>query len=201
MVVRGSISKIMFPVYERCAELESDPFWKQFFSDLSKGKTPRSLFISQNGDIYKYRKASKLLVSSSKTPEEIITESKSVLARVIGKTSDKIVPLEPIIYDKWNSVRKKSMKDFFILEYVDSQMKNDESGMTLKDARMLYKKIISMTNLGLCSVEFKNGRVTGIKESIPTNTANTTTTTANSQEKQPLTGYLVANFWRAKKSW
>jgi len=81
--VRGSISKISFPVYERCSELETEPFWKQFFSDLSKGKTPRSLFIAQNGDIYKYRKASKLLVSSSKSPEEIITDSKSILAKVI----------------------------------------------------------------------------------------------------------------------
>jgi hypothetical protein len=192
MVVRGSISKILFPVYERCSEIETDAFWKQFFSDLSKGKTPRSLFISQNGDIYKYRKASKLLVSSSKSPEEIITDSKSILARVIGKTSERLIPLEPIIYDKWNSVRKKSMKDFFILEYVDFQMKN--YGISFKEAKMMYKKILSMTNLGLCSIEFRDGHVIDVKE------LESQICLPQPQEKTN-PGYLMANFWRSKKSW
>jgi hypothetical protein len=191
--VRGSISKISFPVYERCSELETEPFWKQFFSDLSKGKTPRSLFIAQNGDIYKYRKASKLLVSSSKSPEEIIADSKSSLARVIGKTSEKLIPLEPITYDKWNSVRKKSMKDFFILEYVDSQMKND--GIPLKEARTMYRKILSMTSLGLCSIEFENGRVVNVKE------LESQQSSAPQQQEKANPDYLIANFWRSKKSW
>ena len=85
------------------------------------------------------------------------------------------------------------MKDFFILEYVDSQMKNSE--LALKDARMLYKKIVSMTNLGLCSIEFKNDHVTGIKEFKSSQSQLTL------QENQPIIGYLVANFWRSKKSW
>ena len=190
--VRGSISKILFPIYERCAELETDAFWKQFFSDLSKGKTPRTLFISQNGDIYKYRKASKLLVSSSKSPEEIIADSKSVLSRVIGKTSEKLIPIEPIIYDKWNSVRKKSMKDFFILEYVDSQIKN--CGISLREAKIMYKKILSMTNLGLCSIDFRDGHVTDIRES------QSQICSPQPQEKAN-SGYLITNFWRSRKSW
>jgi len=191
--VRGSISKVLFPVYEKCSELENDPFWKQFFSDLSKGKTPRSLFIAQNGDVYKYRKASKLLVSSSKTPEEIIADSKSILAKVIGKTSEKLIPLEPVVYDKWNSVRKKSMKDFFILEYVDFKMK--DCGISLKDAKMLYKKILSMASLGLCSIEFKDGHVVDVKELELQSSA------PQFQEKTANSGYLMANFWRSKKSY
>ena len=43
--MRGSIAKLTFPIYEKCAHLVNDEFWCQIFKDLSVGKSPISILI------------------------------------------------------------------------------------------------------------------------------------------------------------
>ena len=51
MPIRGSIAKVLYPVFIDCAQFESDPFWKDFYLNLSKGKTVRSLSVSKKWNI------------------------------------------------------------------------------------------------------------------------------------------------------
>ena len=71
---------LIFPIYLQCSEIEADSFWKQFFLHLSFGPSPRCLFISTDGNIFKLDQK-KPLVLKDKKPEEIINEAKAGLIK------------------------------------------------------------------------------------------------------------------------
>jgi hypothetical protein len=52
------LSHVVYPIYEKCAEIETEIFWKQLLFNF-QGNTPRSLSITKEG-IYKcIRKSTK----------------------------------------------------------------------------------------------------------------------------------------------
>ena len=88
---------VKHPIYGKCAELETNMFWRQFFLEASQGRTQRSLFIDSNGNIYKFnkRKNQKPLLSiDEKSPEEIINGAKEFLSKIIGKSGRELLPQE-----------------------------------------------------------------------------------------------------------
>src|ERR1700690_3860665 len=47
--IRGK-KEVLYPIFEECSNIVSDEYWKSFYDELSYGKTPKSLYIS-NGTI------------------------------------------------------------------------------------------------------------------------------------------------------
>jgi hypothetical protein len=187
--MRNSIAKLLFPVWNQCAELEHEEFWRQLFNNFSVGKSPRSLSISGKGEIYKFTKPPtkpKLLISISTQPEKIITDSKKILSKIIGKQTETLLPISVPVYKSWNSIRKRNIREILILEYLSGMLQHK----SIKELRILYKMYLSYLDLGIACVDFQQGKIKNIEQ-------------ASFQKEKPDSpkpvGLLVSNFWRAKR--
>jgi hypothetical protein len=147
---------------------------------LSIGNSPRSLFVDQQG------KGRRSYCSSQQTPEDIVMEAKKVLPNILGRSLNVLTPMDAPLYKKWSSIRRSSLREIFILEFIERQMK--EKKISLKEARLIYKQMIAMLSLGICVIQFENGLITGYAQNWKQN--------KETRSEKTVTGILVANFHR-----
>lgn len=183
--LNNSVNKI----YSKCAEIEQDKYWKQFFIDLSHGKCPRSLFLTQNGDLYRYKKSTEIVTIESKTPEEICTIVKSTLPGIgiCQNNTNQLEQINATEHTNWNSIKKKGMRDYYILDYC-SRLNKDE-----KYKEYFYNHVNTAMMLGYVKIHFASGKITEI--SIDYNSKPSRTV---SKEYKP-SSLLLSNFWRLLK--
>jgi len=188
--IRGSLANTKFPIFEECSNLTTDDFWKSIFKQFSTGRCPRNLRIDQKGNIFKYRKSNDALIMiENSSPEEIINKCMTVLPNLIGKKDDDLKPMEAPVYSSWKEIRKVAVKDFYLLLYLNGLL--EKGTLNLKQAKNKYREVWSYLTLGLKTVVFENNCIVGIIDSKPHSTP---------PEKTYGTGYLIANFWRSRKS-
>ncbi len=133
-----------------CAALESDEYWKNLYHDLSIGKNPTQLYISNNNIIYKGKQHLSYSLSD-KSPELIVQELKQLLLKHtnISSEQDKLNKQLKIddsqqkhanhTIDKWSQVKKKDAKEMLIINYVISQKNKHE--LSLKEAILFHDQL------------------------------------------------------------
>jgi hypothetical protein len=161
---------ISHPVYETCSRCEPNGFWKMFFLNLAHRKTPKCLFITQDGSLLKYKKSallSTLLVSV--IDENGVPKSATVLADEVKKAVKSVgicpkkenkLEQHKIVYDTWKSIRNKGVKDFYILQYV-SNLQGSAVERKMTYHRLLFE--IMLGNITSKDIVFVDGKIKNIK--------------------------------------
>ncbi len=125
---------IVHPIFLECSKLSVDKYYKQFYDNLAKGKSPhKNIYI--NGFTIVSSVAKKQLFSycfENKSPSKIIVELYKLLMQNtnMSSTTDTEAKYKELdkcnndeIVCRWKSIRKKNIKEQLILEYVIEQKK------------------------------------------------------------------------------
>lgn len=142
--------ELIYPCFLTCLEYIEDDYWKNIFEDLSFGITPQGTYISKN-----------YLISNIKTKEfvykiNIDLDAETLFMDVYTLLSDKLglkslneieeyknnIELETT-YNSWNSIKKKSIKDSIIMNYVNT--KSEQFNFTTQTS----KRLLNTINLGI----------------------------------------------------
>lgn len=70
--IRGK-KELLYPIFEKCSNIVTDEYWKSFYEDLSFGKTPKCLYIS-NDTIYTTNKKKSFTYSFVNKDEHVIVK-------------------------------------------------------------------------------------------------------------------------------
>jgi hypothetical protein len=126
---------ILYPVFVKCTQYTTDEFWKNLFDNLSVGKCPKSIYIS-NGTIYSSnkRKGFSYIIPTSNVsglndPQNIFIELRELLIRNTSICSSIDVSIkkkeirekqEDDITDTttWSEIRKKNLREIFIIKFI-----------------------------------------------------------------------------------
>lgn len=176
-VFKNGKNTVIYPIFAECTKYTSDDFWKNLFDELSIGKCPKSIYIS-NGTIYssnKRRGFSYIIpVHNSKGSNEVFTEIRELLINntsicsavdVMAKKEEIREKHDDEINNKttWSEIRKKNLREILIIKFV-VRMKNKYK-LSWHVSRHLY----SLIQIGFIyktqsskDVNFKNRRIESI---------------------------------------
>jgi len=126
---KGRRKEIIYPILQECALLSKDDFWKQFYEDLSIGKSTKGIYII-NGSIQTSNKRNGFTYNiTDKSPEDIITELHSLLINYTGIYSKKDVAKRKQFVDeieeelkeyknsKWTSIKRKNVRLMLLADF------------------------------------------------------------------------------------
>ncbi len=163
--------ELIYPCFLTCLEYIEDDYWKNIFEDLSFGITPQGTYISKN-----------YLISNIKTKEfvykiNVDLDAETLFMDVYTLLSDKLglkslneieeyknnIELETT-YNSWNSIKKKSIKDSIIMNYVNT--KSEQFNFTTQTS----KRLLNTINLGIMlkfintkHITYENGMINEIE--------------------------------------
>lgn len=163
--------ELIYPCFLTCLEYIEDDYWKNIFEDLSFGITPQGTYISKN-----------YLISNIKTKEFVYKinadlDAETLFMDVYTLLSDKLglkslneieeyknnMELETT-YNSWNSIKKKSIKDSIIMNYVNT--KSEQFNFTTQTS----KRLLNTINLGIMlkfintkHITYENGMINEIE--------------------------------------
>jgi len=127
------LREIIYPQIKQCEEYVSDPFWKNLFDDMSRGKCPKSVVIFNNTVSSIYRRGGFTYNFQDKTSEEIARDLVEILKSTgcIYSVSDMKNEQQEIndtnktncqiIYTSWKQIKTKKVKQQYIHDYVLKQ--------------------------------------------------------------------------------
>jgi hypothetical protein len=95
---------------------------------------------------------------------------------------------EKLFPTRTTSIRKKGVGDFYIIDSLSKMI--SEKKVTIKQAKSPYKKILSLIDFDMCSIEFRNNCITIITET------DGLCLSPKIKKETTRNGYLIANFWR-----
>lgn len=143
--------ELIYPCFLSCTEFTDDEYWKNIFEDLSFGITPSGTYISK-----------KYIISNVKNKEfvykiNIDIDSETMFWDIYNLFSDKLglksvqeieeykntIDSSEIIFNSWNSIKKKSIRDSIIINYVTDKSEK------YKLSRIKTKELLNMINLGI----------------------------------------------------
>ena len=145
--------EIIYSILIECSELVTDEFWKQFYKDLSTGKSTKGIYIT-NGVIQTSNKRNGFIYTiTDKAPEVIVHELHYLLTthtnicskrdidkkRQILKEID--IELEKYKTCKWSIIKRKNYKNILIVDYVLLLQK--EHNLSWSATINAYKTIMS----------------------------------------------------------
>lgn len=176
-IFKNSKSSVQYPIFNDCIRYTSDEFWKNLFEDLSIGKCPKCIYIS-NDTIYSSnkRKGFSYIIpqQGSRSAKEVFTELRELLISNTSICSSIDVSIknkeirkqkEDEITNKttWSEIRKKNMREIFIIKFVVRMKKKYK--LDWDQARNLY----NIVQLGFLyktqqskDVVFKNKQIESI---------------------------------------
>ena len=180
-IFKNGKNTILYPIFSECKRYTTDDFWKNLFDDLSIGKCPKSIYIS-NDIIYSSNKKKGfsyiIPTDNTKTPKEVFTELRELLINNtsicssldVSKKKEEIRKKqeEEILDDisdetTWSEIRKKNTREIFIIKFVIRMKKKYK--LDWCSARHLY----SLIQLGFIyktqtskDVNFENKRIENI---------------------------------------
>ena len=176
---------LLYPIFIDISKEESDNFWKYIFEDLAFGICPYGTYMNKGflccnfkGKEFNY----KIDLNNAELSQKNV---KNLLRNKLGLTSstDRITMLQDFVKTeselqemmnlKWSYIKKKSIKDFLIENYIIKMKK--EYNLNEKQVRKLYfyiqtgllfrfitSKDIEYTNgviEGINGIEFSNGDI------------------------------------------
>lgn len=127
---KGRQKEVIYSILIECSEIVMDDFWKQFYKDLSTGKSTKGIYIT-NGVIQTSNKRNGFIYTiTDKTPEIIIHELHHLLTTYTNICSKKDInkkrqilkeiedEIEEYKTSKWSSIKRKNYKNSLFIEYV-----------------------------------------------------------------------------------
>lgn len=121
-----SQNEIIYPIFVKCCEYASNNFWKVIFEELSQNKLPKGVYI-QNRTMKSNRKGQEFTYKiPTSNPEQIYNDISSLFKNILNirSNNEKITKHLQLqekcsnLYDEWSNIKKKSIKDFLIQNYV-----------------------------------------------------------------------------------
>lgn len=168
--------KVIYPIFVKCSEQCSDPFWKKLYLSFSINKPPKTLYIS-NGYINSINKNKKQVFSynfESKSPDDIISELNNLIMEntslisnkdMIKKHNEMEQMKESMNVDNpdWKSVKKKKVKNLYIANFCNEmRIKYKLDWDSTTELCNLIKTGLLLKLQTKNDIEFKDGRILNI---------------------------------------
>lgn len=157
---------IIYPIFIKCIKYTDDIFWKNIFEELTYGRCPYGIYISNDYICCNYKdKKFSYKIFTDKNPETIFLELKQVLTNTFGLLSkeDKLKnnkifirkqqELVNTLNNEWSNIKKKNIKLILLEKYIIS--KSNSFNLTLQQSKDLYNKIL----LGLLLKTIHNNQI------------------------------------------
>ena len=161
-------NNVLYPIFSDCVKHTTDEFWKSFFKDLSIGKCPKSIYISNN-TIYSSNKKKGFFyiiptdnINNTKTSKEVFTELRELItANTSIRSSIDISKKKAELRRKksnaitndttWSDIRKKNVRELLLINYAIRMKKKYK--LDWDSARYLYS-LIQLSHLSSTDVVF-----------------------------------------------
>lgn len=163
---------LLYPVFLEASTLTIDPFWKNIFEKLAEGQPPRGVSMSIEGILYHNAKKNKFsYYFKGKEASEIFNDLYLLFSQKLSLIStnekdDQIKELNTIrddIPDDWRSIRKKTVKHDFIINFVLN--KGKEYDLSDEKQKSLYDYLESYFKLGIIKsddITYSDGEILDI---------------------------------------
>lgn len=176
---------VIYPIIYEASKLMQDDFWKGLLEELSIGKYPKSIYIS-NSILFSANKRKPFSYSlnpEDKTAQEVAEELHSLLLSHTNLCSDTDTTNRKALVQsknnqgtvtKWSSIKKKNLRDQHILNYTQKMRKKYKLSYQL--TRHLLATIHNAFDFKThCSndVEFKDDEIKSIADIVYDETYNT----------------------------
>jgi hypothetical protein len=139
--------ELLYPCFLSCVEYTDDEYWKSIFEDLSFGITPQGTYISKNYLISNVKnKEFVYKIQKDMYTETLFLEIYALFSEKLDlKSTNEIEEYKNSIetfemaFNSWNSIKKKSIKDSIIMNYVNT--KSSEYDFTTHTSKRLLNTI------------------------------------------------------------
>jgi hypothetical protein len=135
MNIKQEDKKILYPIFEECAQLTLDPYWQQIFTECARGKLPKGSSIDHEGEIIYFKNKfniNKNYVSYrlGKNPEIIFKDLKTMFQEHLNIKSNKdrqeqrdelddmCKDLQESYGESWQKIKRKKIKEPIIRRYI-----------------------------------------------------------------------------------
>jgi len=141
----------VYPCFLSCTEYTEDEYWKNIFEDLAFGITPQGAYISKHYIISNTKnKEFVYKINIDLDPETVFIDIYNLFSEKLGiKSVQEIedyknsIDSSELVFNSWNSIKKKSIRDSIILDYVTK--KSEEYTLSRSKA----KELLNTINLGI----------------------------------------------------
>jgi hypothetical protein len=143
---------IISPLIWEASNCITDEYWQKFFSDLSRGRNSKRIYVSKTHVTYNTKKVSFSYKYDDKAPEQIALELRKIISESLCLFSKADQSMdredykhsscefkEAITEDNWKKIKNKKMKDHLIFNYVIQQ--KERFTLTWEQAREAYNLI------------------------------------------------------------
>ena len=165
---------VIFPIFDKMMELETDSYWKSLFDEAATGKFPRN-FKFQNG-ILNYKIRSKTIEQildpdnieeSIQTVKRFFLDTAGILSPddLIRKKQEEEKRISELIMNEvisWNQIRSEKQRMIMISLYVETIGK--EYGLTVEERKGLVQNI----RIGMLAGYFNSDNIKIIGNRIDT---------------------------------
>ena len=146
-------NEVIFPIFIDCMKYTSDIFWKNTFEELSYGRCPYGIYISNNNICCNYKDKKFCYNIYNETNSEIIYHDIIKLFKdkfgLLSKT-DKLLKnkmfitkqneINEILNNDWCNIKRKNIRIMLIEKFVIN--KTNEYSLNLTQSKLLYNNII-----------------------------------------------------------
>lgn len=144
--------EIKYPKLYECSQIEQDDYWKQFFENLSRGKSIKKLILNDSSLELVQKNKTICYIYKDKTPDVILTECKELIRQKLHIHSKRDIVNNQYVWnteqnelntltqqDDWKKIRNKNMRYFLIMKYA-IYMKHKKN-LNWSVANILFKTI------------------------------------------------------------
>lgn len=157
---------ILYPIFIECLKYTDDIFWQNIFEELSYGRCPYGIYISNHYICCNYKdKKFSYKIDQNKDPDIVFNELENILKTKFGLLSkhDKLqknklfvqkqVELTDTLNNEWCNIKKKNIKLILLEKFIIS--KTNMFDLSVQQSKDLYNKII----LGLLLKTISKGQI------------------------------------------
>lgn len=167
--------ELLYPQFLEILKFEEDPFWKSIFEEMAYGICPYGSYLNKGFLCCNFKGKEFNYKIENSNDEKLYQDVKNLLFKKVGIQSslDRIKNIEDfkksqeelsdILQNKWSSIKKKSLKDHFIENYVIDCKKT----YNLTDIEV--KKLLFLIHFGILfkkiqnkDIKYENGKILSI---------------------------------------
>lgn len=144
-VMREEVSVVSYPIFLKCCQHLSDPFWIYLFEDLAYGKCPYGMVIKDEClySFLKHREFSYALDQVDKTTSDVAQDLCRLLRSTLPLTHKHAIVPDSAHGATWNDIRKKNLKDLLLEQYTLAQKQR------FHYSHALTKKLFAVIFIGI----------------------------------------------------
>lgn len=165
---------LVYPCFLTCAECTDDEYWKNVFEDLAFSITPHGVYISKDY-IISHIKSKEFVykINTDADPDTLFADIYGLFSEKLGIKSNQeteecrntiLEDTNELVFDSWNSIKRKSVRDSVILNYVAK--KSTEYKLSIRKTRELLNAInlnILLKFVSNRQVQYENGDIVDIE--------------------------------------